>query len=209
MDFPTKCPYCGKDITRNKQYAQAENHYVVEIHTCVHCKKPIFLIYKCVQITFPVEETINELIHYYPSAPSTDLPKSINELSPKGYKIFEDTLYAKSLGIETILGAGIRMALEWVVWDYLIKIKGKTEAELKPLTLSKRIQLIDSNQMYTTICANLIRKIGNDSVHIIQMTDFSVDEGIELFEIFCGLIDNEIKIKNAQEKLESYQQTAK
>lgn len=209
MDFPTKCPYCGKDITQNRKSTIGEHNYVVEIHDCVHCREPIFLIYKCTQITYPIKDTRKELVHYYPSAPVTDLPESIRELSPKGYKIFEDTLYAKSLGIENLLGAGIRMALEWVVWDYLIKIKGKTEVELKPLALSKRIQLIDSSQMYTTICANLIRKIGNDSVHIIQMTNFSVDEGIELFDIFCGLIDNEIKIKKAQEKLESYQQTAK
>ena len=111
----------------------------IEIHACVHCKKPIFLIYKCTSITYPVKETHKELIHYYPSAPSTDLPESIKDLSPKGYKIFEDTLYAKSLGIEDLSGAGVRMALEWVVWDYLIKIKGKTEAELKPLSLSMKV----------------------------------------------------------------------
>lgn len=204
LTFPKKCPYCGKDIAHNFKGSIGEDSYIIEIHACVHCEKPIFLIYKCTWITYPIKKTHKELIHYYPSAPSTDLPESIKDLSPKGYKIFEDTLYAKSLGIEDLSGAGVRMALEWVVWDYLIKIKGKTEAELKPLSLSKRIQLIDSSQMYTTICANLIRKIGNDSVHIIQMTDFSIDEGIELFEIFCGLIDNEIKIMDAQKKLESH-----
>lgn len=197
LTFPRKCPYCGKDITENRSKAIREDGYLIEIHRCFHCYELIIIIKQEVEDRF-------QIIHYYPSAPSANLPETIKNLSPKGYKIFEDTLYAKSLGIEDLSGAGVRMALEWVVWDYLIKIKGKTETELKPLSLSKRIQLIDNSQIYTTICANLIRKIGNDSVHIIQMTAFSIDEGIELFEIFCGLIDNEIKIMDAQKKLESH-----
>ena len=207
MDFPTKCPYCGKDMTHNFHSQYVLDRLIIEVHDCFHCHNLIILIYK----PYTDEKGIyqRDLLHYYPSAPSTDLPKSINELSPKGYKIFEDTLYAKSLGIETILGAGIRMALEWVIYDYLIKIKGKTESEIKDLTNYERIRLIDDKSIYTSICANLIRIIGNKSVHLLDMLNFSVDEVIGLFRIFCGLIDNEIKIKEAQEKLKSYQQNAK
>ena len=54
---------------------------------------------------------------------------------------------------------------------------------------------------YTEVCTRLIRLFGNDSVHIIKMINFSIDEVVNCFKMLCGLIDSELKINEINSKL--------
>ena len=211
MEFPKKCPYCGKDIVENrKDYASQETtHFtskvgqkrqVCEIHQCIHCKEYFFVI-KDVFHNGEIIEATNVIL-YYPAATAIDFPKRIKELSPTAYKTYEQAIQAKEHGMNMLVGAGLRIALEWLVWDYLIKIKGLPETDIEKLTLAKRIEKMNSD-FYTQVCTRLIRLFGNDSVHIIKQLDFSADEVIEVFDMLCSLIDNELQIKEVNDRLSS------
>lgn len=198
MNFPSKCPYCGKDTVQDcVSRANDLRGNIVEIHKCIHCSKPIFAIKKIKSNGTWAEE---QLIHYYPTVSSVDFPKRIIELSPTAFKTYEQAIKAKEQGFDILIGAGLRIALEWLVWDYLIKVKGCKEAELENLKLYQRIEKINGN-FYTDVCARLIRLFGNDSVHIVKQLDFSVDEVIEAFEFLCALIDSELKINEVHSRL--------
>lgn len=58
------------------------------------------------------------------------------------------------------MGIGLRIALETLVTDYLLKIKKMSESEVSKLTLSKRIALLE-NWYYLVDYANIARKFGN------------------------------------------------
>lgn len=147
-----------------------------------------------------------ELIHYYPTVTTVDFPKRIKDLSTNAHKTYEQTIKAKEQGFDMLVGAGLRIALEWLVWDYLIKIKGYPESEVDKLTLAKRIEKMNSD-FYTQVCTRLVRLFGNDSVHIIKQLDFSTDEVIEVFDMLCALIDNELQIKEVNDRLSATKPT--
>lgn len=210
MEFPKKCPYCGKDIVENcvastskeDSYFTEEGQcrHVCEIHKCIHCNDYFYVIKEVRHNGEIVRST--KIIQYYPTVITIDFPKRIKELSPTAYKTYVQTINAKEQGFDMLIGAGLRIALEWLVWDYLIKIKGKTESELENLKLYKRIELMSDN-FYTEVCTRLIRLFGNDSVHIIKQLDFSTDEVIEIFDMLCSLINNELQIKEVNDRLSS------
>lgn len=208
MNFPSKCPYCGKDNVENKKNSVTQNigmvigrgykSYSLESHQCVHCKSYIFLIKE----VFGSGDTIKEskIINCYPTVITVDFPKRIKELSPTAYKTYEQTIKAKEQGFDMLVGAGLRIALEWLVWDYLVKVKDCHESDLEKSTLAKRIEQM-SCDFYTEVCSRLVRLFGNDSVHIIKQIDFSVDEVIAVFGMLCSLIDSELQIKEVNERL--------
>lgn len=206
MNFPTKCPYCNKDIVENRTQLLFEQPngkgLLLESHRCIHCKQYFFIVKD--QLCYPNGEVYAlKTCFCYPIPNSAiDFPQRIETLSPNAFTAYQQTIKAQNNGYNMLVGAGLRIALEWLVWDYLIKVKHFSEEELKPLSLANRIAKMDSN-FYTNICTKLIRLFGNDSVHIIKMLDFSADEVIEIFNILCTLIDNELSILEANERLNS------
>ena len=206
MKFPDKCPYCGKDIAPNRVLRQLSEEYslCIELHNCIHCEETIVVIERYHET--PMNNYFWEIIHVFPSSPAFDFPKRVKELSPNCYKAFEQTMSANSASLDLLVGTGLRIALEWLSWDYLIKIKNFTEKELKPLRLVDRLEKMNSS-FYTDVCTKLIRKFGNDSAHIIKKLDFSVDEVINMFNILCTLINSELDILDAHERLNSTPET--
>ena len=208
MNFPSQCPYCGKDNVQNKviHINELDNVYLdhssygiaLELHKCVHCQKPIFLAKN--ELKHAESYYNSEILFYYPTIDTVNFPNRIKDLSPNAHKTYEQTIKAKEQGFDMLVGAGLRIALEWLVWDYLIKVKGCEESAIEKLSLAKRIALM-SRDFYTEVCTRLVRLFGNDSVHVIKELDFSADEVIEIFEMLCALIDGELQIKEVNDRI--------
>ncbi len=201
MNFPTKCPHCGKDIVENEigRIPQDINIYSdIQIvwHRCIHCKESFFVINKFNNNNFHLPEIIQQI----PPTQVSDYPKQVKELSPEAFKTFQQTIQAQQMGFDKLVGAGLRIALEKLVWDYLIKLKGFTETQLKNLDLCSRINKIDGDS-YKQVCSHIIRKFGNGSVHILKQIDFNVDEVIELYKILVEIINTEITLIEAEKRL--------
>ena len=205
MRFPEKCPYCGKDNVENEIIHQSEQvlsntKYGVALHLCVHCRKPIFVYQN--EVWGNETMVYSQVVHYFPYSDKVEYPEKVQKLSPKAYETFKQTLKAKDMGLESLVGAGLRISLEHLVWDYLINIKNMLPADIEKLSLSKRIELMNVG-FYTKVCLRLIRLFGNDHVHIIKMLDFSIEETIEAYKTLCNLIESEITILENNERLPS------
>lgn len=44
MEFPKKCPYCGKDIVENVVRETHDGANKIEMHQCVHCGEHIITV---------------------------------------------------------------------------------------------------------------------------------------------------------------------
>lgn len=192
MEFPKKCPYCGKDINPEPYNISRSSTNKLQVYfcNCEHCKEPIV-----------ITENYGEIVNVFPNKTFAVLPNRIQKLSHNACKAFEQALQAKSLDLDFLVGAGLRIALEWLVWDYLVSFKQVPEDEIKDLTLKKRIDKMNTGH-YAKICAKLIRLFGNDEIHIIKMLNFSVDTVISAFYNLCNLIASEIEICEINEQLE-------
>lgn len=197
MKFPEKCPYCGKDNVQHKIITAPSKRitdtygYGAELHECVHCHQPIFLFQRSYWHNTIYAGT--EIIQYFPIATAIEYPESVKQLSPSAYEVYKQTLQAEAYGLHRLIGAGLRIALEHLVWDYLIKVQQVPEAKIKDLLLYQRIKMLKA-PLYSKVCVKLIQLYGNGEVHIFASPDFSADEALKAYQMLCHLIDSETEL---------------
>ncbi len=214
MKFPEKCPYCGKDVAEKSErtnffQSPAGNTYCSSISFCQHCHNPIFLLKKQVPIPNDSLNRANyELMYYLPVSTYVEYPERLKRLSPNAYKIYKQVCNAREYGLDTLLHSGLRIALEWLVWDFLIKIKNHTEKELEDLTLKNRLGLLELGDE-VDVCADIIRYIGNDEVHVIKKFDFSREEAFEVYVLLLNLLESKLQYLEYKEKKEELKPSRK
>lgn len=192
MNYPEKCPHCGKDLALNtNRKSTTDENIFYEIVHCYHCQKAIL---------FVINPYTQEILHTYPAKAFVSLQQEIKDLSPTACEIFEQTMQAKAAGLFHLVGPGIRMSLEWLIWDYLIKIKNIPETELKNKSLYSRLSYLKDDN-YKLICANIIRVFGNDEIHLFKDFNIDTDDAIKILKALFDNIYAELLIKKVNEKL--------
>lgn len=205
MKVPQKCPHCGKDIIDNCQARHLCNddkkyiNYASELHLCVHCQKPIFVLLE--EQWDGIKCKGSRRLKYYPESDNTNLPARIKALSPRAFEIYSHTIRAHGSNLSTLVGVGLRMALEQLTFDYLTQIKSKPPKEVEKMLLYARINEMNES-IYAQICMTLIRIYGNRSAHYSENIDFTIEEIISAFETLCTLIDAELTIIENNTRLE-------
>lgn len=191
-NYPEKCPYCGKDFASKEtvRFYNGEKYYI-EILECIHCRQTVLLV---------LNPDRTEVLHIFPADYHHDFQPELKELSPNACKVFEETLHANSIGLEYLVGPGIRISLEWLVWDYLTKFKQIPDVELKDKTLFQRLDYFKEDQ-YKAVCANILRIFGNETIHIFKNTDINIDEAIKILNILFNNIYAELFIQRVNSKL--------
>ena len=203
MKFPEKCPYCGKDnspkcIETIGKRINAEIGYYAEHHSCVHCDMPILVIKE-----FRWKNTLpagQKIVQHYPCNNFSEYPLRVKKLSPDAFKIFEQTMQAQANGLNTLVGAGLRMTLERLVWDYLTKMQSIPENELQKLNLDKQIERMNVPN-YTKVCSHLVRIFGNRVIHITKYNNILVEEATVAYLSLCDLIEAELIVKEANDRI--------
>ena len=210
MNFPSKCPHCGKDIA---DILPSDTHFFpcekspgvsASVYTCMHCKKNLYIMrgYIINRSTKKPEVVQDCILSCYPPPKNSEYPETVKKLSPKAYEIYSDAIAAKAYGLDSLVGAGLRIALEHLIWDYLIKTKGLSENELKKMKLEQRIKQIE-NPKWVANCASIVKTFGNDNIHIFDKHQISHDDAFRIFKILCDSIDSEIIITNNNQKIKS------
>nr|DAT92128.1 MAG TPA: zinc-ribbon domain protein [Caudoviricetes sp.] len=192
VEFPDKCPYCDKDFSFETTYYPVEwgkDYYIIA--NCIHCGGAVLSIYDCLT---------GSTIHTYPSKSIVSIPQEVRDLSPAACEIYEQAMEAKSTKLNHLVGPGVRMALEWLIWDYLINFKGIPQQEIENKKLARRLDYIQGDQ-YKAVCAKIIQLFGNDEIHIIKKYNIDTDEAIKALQILFDLIYSEIFIQNVNAKL--------
>ena len=205
MKFPEKCPYCGKDVSENSEHPKsfksaAGQIYCSSVSFCHHCKNPIFLLKKeVIRADDALRRTDFELIGYLPITPNVTYPQRLKKISPDAYKIYKQTCEAKEHGLDVLLHPGLRIALEHLVWDYLIKIKKRTEDELKKCDLAERLKLLELGDE-VDVCADIIRYIGNDDIHVIKKFNFPREDAFNVYVLLLNLLESKLQYLEYKEK---------
>ncbi len=139
------------------------------------------------------------------AAPFIDkIPKRIQNLSTKALKYYRDALSAQGFHLPDLAGVALRMALEALVWDYLLRIKKIPENEIDSKNLYQRIQLMNGS-FYTQICTTILRIYGNKIVHLGKdLPPLSLHEAFETYENLCILINNELSTLEINDALQKY-----
>ena len=183
-----KCPKCKSEI---KTFSQAHtyNSLTVYFYDCPICKRP-----------FVAEKglTGKRLVEKFDEI-QDKMPPRIKDLSPDAYKYYSNSLVLNLNRFGSFAGDGLRMALEWLLWDYLVKFRKAPEAEIKSAKLHDLIQMMTKSQeslfLYAEICSDIVRIYGNDVVHVQKkLPDLSFDQALFAFEKLCGFIDAELQI---------------
>ena len=202
MELPNKCPHCGKDIA----YTDFNSYEHIRIYCCQHCNKRIVAIYdKDVFYEIPGTDQLYpapnlKLQGFFPYTIVSELPAEFIKTFPDANKIYKAALSNKALGFTTLASAGIRIALDLFVWDYLIKIVGKTEDEIKKLNLNDKIKLMPFSKE-EKLCAHILRVFGNNNVHPFKDYDCTLDEAIIIFEYLATSISKDLDMKKLFQKL--------
>lgn len=192
VSFPDKCPYCNKDyIFSHPTATLLLGHLFFVPVSCLHCGEPLMSIYDIEQ-----EKTVNN----FPTSSIIEFQQEIKDLSPIACEVLKQTLLAKSLGFNYLVGAGLRKSLEHLIYDYLIKFKKFSENKIKNKTLYERIQLIETDN-YKKVCANIVRVFGNGTTHIVNDNNLEVDDAIKILNILIDSIYAEIFVQNVNAKL--------
>lgn len=191
MEKPNKCPVCGKDYLADtvKLIRDEYQSLCLSIERCQFCHYPIYYI---------SDKNCNSLYSQFPTAPNINISEEIQELSPQFYQCYSDALKALSYTLESVVGAGLRKSLEYLVTDYLIKIQA--EQNIGKLKLWEKIERLDKS-LYVTACANIARLIGNDYTHIENLNGAEIQELIDNIELTAELMTTRLKAIKAEQRL--------
>lgn len=162
---PTLCPHCQKgmfpDIVGNSSITKKDSCDIFTvIFLCPNCKKHFVQTY---------QKTENKIlpIGYTPSTTiDEDVPEKIKTLFPKFYDIYCQALTAESYGLTELIGLGFRKSIEFLIKDFLIKIKNSDIDKISDMSLQKAINEIDDTRIRTL--ATKTYWLGNDETHYIK-----------------------------------------
>lgn len=211
MNFPAKCPYCGKDnvpkVTQQEYELGTICPLKIEIHHCIHCKKTIFAIRQSGFDEYN-RHCDGEYIFVYPTTTTVPLSKRIKELSPNAFGIYYQVSQAKSIGCDALVRGGIRIALEYLLFDYLVKLKNYDADTVSKMPLIKRCEEYCNDkksdkysQNIVDTCTRLVRLVGNEVIHGKEPLPFDTKEVQEAFELLCKFIDLELQMESISNRL--------
>jgi len=98
---------------------------------------------------------------------SEEFPKHISEISPQFCRICNQSRNAESQGWDLVAGPGYRKALEFLVKDYLCRMRPADAPEIKGLQLGPCIENFVDNDKVKAV-AKRAAWLGNDETHYVK-----------------------------------------
>lgn len=170
--LPDECPICHRACLPEKVSLQNailnQRPITVEIaFKCPHslCSHLFIAVY-----TTSVSKPLSRVTTYYlvASIPSTPKPEQFGEnvsrISPQFSNIYNQAAEAERRKLDRICGPGYRKALEFLVKDYLVTVKGIARKDVEGKLLGPCIRDYLSGTNVAT-CASRAAWLGNDETH--------------------------------------------
>jgi hypothetical protein len=172
--YPDKCPFCHRSITpdfiiglyRNPfgHSSQLEITFRCPSDNCLEA----FISYYWFSHRYGGNDFYRYDVTMFGSLEPIEISKVIEEISVDYCKIYRDSVAAEQFRLKQICGVGYRKSLEFLIKDYLIKVKKKDENIIKPKFLSKCIdQDIDNDKIKKV--AKRAAWLGNDETHYFRI----------------------------------------
>ncbi len=191
--YPDICPFCEQGSQPIFCYAYGKHHSMDRtnilqvIFKCPRerCNKLFIAFYKQ-DLRLPGSGLY--LQNVYQLAQSVNFkvfPEEVTNISPMFPVIYNQALIADENGLKEICGPGYRRALEFLVKDYLIKVKPDQEEEIKKEFLGKSIKRIDDKKIKQT--SERAVWLANDESHYVRKWE---DKDVKDLKLIIKLIVN-------------------
>lgn len=189
VPIATECPCCNRvqandlipiiavnnllranSIEKDEENIQTESECnVVAIYRCTSCNSlfSLWSKHKVVDKESRNVEWTCDVQSIFPfDAKNTGFSDEVSKLSANFVLVYNQAEYAEAHGLSEICGMGYRRALEYLIDDYIRKIK-PTETIDSSLGLDKKIKSYIDNQKIKTL-AQKSAWLGNDATHIVN-----------------------------------------
>lgn len=168
LKAPDCCPLCHYSIEPINLYSKYfdETRQISITYFCNHCKKPFLAEYN--DITNGNDKSkANDFILSPTKYIEKVFDENIHSVSPEFCKIYNQSLQAESLKLDSIAGIGYRKSLEFLIKDFCIYHNTIEVEKIKNMSLS---QVIDNYIEAPKIKSNakVATWLGNDETHYIR-----------------------------------------
>lgn len=165
FQLPRTCVHCHEIMT--PQIISSSNTYddqVAFLARCPHCGEFFTISYK---LSKRNGEFCSEIIPYtYSVQVNYDAPPELEEFSPDFKEIYTQALKAEAYNLYHVAGIAYRKSLEFLVKDFLIKVRKYPIDDIKDIPLSQAIDKIDNNLIRPA--AKAATWIANDETHYVK-----------------------------------------
>ena len=172
IPLPECCPFCDQvqtPIVLNNSGLEDGSYSFSVILECNTCNQHFLQSYKFNNSSSTRMGVIiknADMLDPIYEIDTDELPTEIISCSEEFAHIHKQLKMAEKQNLSELLKLGYRKATEQLVWDYLIKFKGKTESELQKISFPNRIKLL--NLPESDWLSDLISWVGNDGAHPYQ-----------------------------------------
>jgi hypothetical protein len=169
--YPDHCPFCHKSILPiliTAIYHNPQSHRTT-LQTVFQCpSKDCSKVF----ISYYIRSDLHRNYYYlYETMFGNFKPPLFNEtiktISEDYCKIYTESYASEQLGLKQVSGVGYRKSLEFLIKDYLIKIKGIDENTIKNKYLGKCINEDINNEKIKNV-AKRAAWLGNDETHYFR-----------------------------------------
>ncbi|MBJ7881627.1 DUF4145 domain-containing protein [Gelidibacter salicanalis] len=167
-DYPLECPECHQKTTPNYTNHRIANNSRL-LYANLYCPNP-----NC-EKSYIGEYKLDGKTYFFTKViigkpKKTFFSEEISTISPMFLKIYNESFTAEQMQLLEISGVGYRKALEFLIKDFLIKMKPDKSELIKKMFLGKCIaELVDDPKIKTT--AKRAVWLGNDHTHYIKKWD--------------------------------------
>lgn len=196
FEFPVEncCPHCGiynepikiKVLTNIRGEEPLKIFAIIFKTTC--CHRYFVSFYVC--------HDVNNIKHIftYPSVKPEVLPQELADVSPDFVKIFNQSKAAADLGHSELACIGYRTSIEFLLKDFLIKIRKHDKEKISKMKLADVISLFEEKEI--RISADVVRILGNDKTHYLERYNFDIQEVKTYLSILLNSVLAEIRLAN-------------
>lgn len=195
--YPDKCPFCHRSVHPKLItgiYRQIDMHSA-SLEVIFRCPsedcKRIFICYYFERSNYgPTKNYYLRTTMFGELAPLS-FSDTLRNISEGHCKIFSESFAAEQWGLKEICGSGYRKSLEFLIKDYLVKIKQKDEDLIKNKFLGKCIEEDVDNQRIKDV-AKRAAWLGNDETHFFRRwKDKDITNLKDLIKLAVNWIEDE------------------
>lgn len=189
------CPHCGVyndpiKINDLQNFSDKDGLVIFALIFKSSCCQKIFS-------SFYIFDQLNRRtkhIFTYPSVKPHVFDKGLQEVSPNFIKIFNQSKAAEDLGNFELACIGYRTSIEFLLKDFLIRVRKEDENKISKMKLYDVISLFEEKEI--SISADVVRAFGNDKTHYIAKYDFEISQVKTYLKFLIDAIVKEIYLAN-------------
>lgn len=189
------CPHCGVyndpvKINDLQNFSDKDSLVIFALIFKSSCCQKIFSSF----YTFDINSRKTKHIFTYPSIKPHVFDKSLQEVSPNFIKIFNQSKAAEDIGNLELACIGYRTSIEFLLKDFLIRVRKEDENKISKMTLFDVISLFEEKEI--SVSADVVRVFGNDKTHYIAKYDFEISQVKTYLKFLIDAIVKEIYLAN-------------